>query len=109
MEVSGMKSGKSILSALSVILAGILWGVINLFIRALSAGGLGALEISLLRTAGAALLFLLVVGILPSKREVNVYGYPQIPRREWLKTRPNGKNDSAENGSEPSDAFPKKF
>ena len=68
MEVSGMKSGKSILSALSVILAGILWGVINLFIRALSAGGLGALEISLLRTAGAALLFSLFLLIRDPKK-----------------------------------------
>ncbi len=52
-----MKSSKSILPAASVILAGVLWGVINLFVRALSGGGLNALAISLLRTAGAAILF----------------------------------------------------
>ncbi len=48
---------KNALPALSVILAGVLWGVINLFIRALSSGGLDALQISLCRTAGAAILF----------------------------------------------------
>jgi uncharacterized coiled-coil DUF342 family protein len=35
---------KNALPALSVILAGVLWGVINLFIRALSSGGLDALQ-----------------------------------------------------------------
>ena len=56
------------LPALSVILAGILWGVINLFIRALSGGGLDALQISLLRTAGAAVLFSLFLLIRDPKR-----------------------------------------
>ncbi len=63
-----MRTKSSVFPALSVILAGILWGVINLFIRALSGGGLDALQISLLRTAGAALLFSLFLLIRDPKK-----------------------------------------
>ena len=43
--------------AMAVILAGCLWGVINLFVKTLSAAGLGSLQIALGRLAAAALIF----------------------------------------------------
>ena len=43
--------------ATAVILAGCLWGVINLFVKTLSAAGLGSLQIALGRLAAAALIF----------------------------------------------------
>ena len=43
--------------AIAVILAGCLWGVINIFVRTLSAAGLGSLQIALGRLAAAALIF----------------------------------------------------
>ena len=43
--------------SLAVILAGCLWGVINIFVKTLSAAGLDSLQIALGRLAGAALLF----------------------------------------------------
>ena len=42
---------------IAVILAGCLWGVINIFVRRLSAAGLDPLQIALGRLAAAALLF----------------------------------------------------
>ena len=43
--------------AIAVILAGCLWGVINIFVKKLSAAGLDSLQIALGRLAGAAILF----------------------------------------------------
>lgn len=43
--------------AIAVILTGCLWGVINIFVRTLSAAGLGSLQIALGRLAAAALIF----------------------------------------------------
>ena len=43
--------------ATAVILAGCLWGVINLFVKTLSAAGLGSLQIALGRLTAAALIF----------------------------------------------------
>ena len=45
---------KKILPALAVMGAGVLWGIISLFIRALSAAGLDAMQITLIRLAVAA-------------------------------------------------------
>ncbi len=42
---------------LSVLAAGVAWGVISLFVRALSAAGLGSLQIAFLRLALSALVF----------------------------------------------------
>ena len=42
---------------IAVILAGCLWGVINIFVKTLSAAGLGSLQIALGRLAFAALIF----------------------------------------------------
>lgn len=51
----------SILPVISVLLAGILWGVINIFIKRLSAGGLDALQISAIRMTVAVIVFSLFV------------------------------------------------
>ena len=44
-------------ASISVILAGVLWGCINLFVRRLSAAGLSSMQIALARLAVAAVLF----------------------------------------------------
>lgn len=44
-------------AVIAVILAGCLWGVINIFVKTLSAAGLSSLQIALSRLAAAALLF----------------------------------------------------
>ena len=43
-------------AAASVLLSGVLWGCISIFIKALSAAGLSALEISTVRLLVAAIL-----------------------------------------------------
>ena len=48
-------------SAAAVILAGVLWGIISLFVRSLYDAGLDALQISALRLSVAALSFLLAL------------------------------------------------
>ena len=58
---------------LAVVTAGVLWGIISLFIRHLSAAGLDALQITWIRLAVAAPLFTLAVAAL---------------RREALRIRP---------------------
>ena len=45
----------------SVILAGVLWGVTSIFIRALSASGLDAMQISCIRMIAASLIFTTVI------------------------------------------------
>ena len=49
-----MKRSKPVLA---VVGAGVAWGVISLFVRGLSAAGLGPLQISLIRMVTAALCF----------------------------------------------------
>lgn len=44
-------------AALSVVLSGVLWGIINIFVKTLSAAGIGPLEISAIRMVCAAVLF----------------------------------------------------
>lgn len=44
-------------AVIAVLLAGIFWGVINIFIKRLSAGGLDALQISLIRMTVAVIVF----------------------------------------------------
>lgn len=57
-----MKSnGKSRQAVFSVILAGVLWGIISIFIKNLSAGGIDALQISFVRMAVAAPLFTIFI------------------------------------------------
>lgn len=51
------KAAPSLAVILAVILAGCLWGVINIFVKTLSAAGLDSLQIALGRLAGAAFLF----------------------------------------------------
>lgn len=51
-------SGKAVAA---VLLAGVLWGVINIFIRKLSAGGLDALQISAIRMTVSVIVFPIVV------------------------------------------------
>ena len=51
----------SIKAVLSVLLAGVLWGVINIFIKTLSAHGLDALQISAVRMTVAVIVFPLAV------------------------------------------------
>lgn len=48
-------------ASIAVILAGVLWGTISIFIRALSAAGISSLEIAMIRMIVAALLFTAVV------------------------------------------------
>ena len=55
------KQNNSIQAVVAVLLAGILWGVINIFIKTLSAHGLDALQISLIRMTVAVIVFPLVV------------------------------------------------
>lgn len=52
---------KQLKPALAVIAAGILWGVINIFVKRLSAAGISPLQISLIRMFIAALCFTLFV------------------------------------------------
>lgn len=47
-------------ATLSVLLAGVLWGIISIFIKTLSAAGLNSLQISLVRMIVAAITFLTV-------------------------------------------------
>lgn len=51
----------SVKAVLSVLLAGVLWGVINIFIKTLSAHGLDALQISAVRMTVAVIVFPLAV------------------------------------------------
>ena len=44
-------------AVLSVILAGVLWGIINIFVKTLSAAGIGPLQISAVRMVVSAVLF----------------------------------------------------
>ena len=53
------QSNDNIFAPLSVILSGVLWGIISLFIKNLSAAGLDALQISFIRMAVAAPAFTL--------------------------------------------------
>ncbi len=60
-------------AVVSVLLAGILWGVINIFVKTLSAHGLDALQISAIRMVVAAVIFPLVVLIKdPSKMKIRL-------------------------------------
>lgn len=60
-------------ATLSVILAGILWGVISIFIRKLSAGGLDSLQISFIRLTIAAVVFTSFIAITdPSKLRIKL-------------------------------------
>lgn len=54
-------------ASIAVILAGILWGTISIFIRALSAAGISSLEIAMIRMIVAALLFTAVVALKDKK------------------------------------------
>ena len=56
-----MDNQKSKFSAPAVVLAGVLWGIISLFVRSLYDAGLDALQISALRLSVAALSFLLAL------------------------------------------------
>ncbi len=64
-----MKSNsKQTLSLLFVLLSGVLWGVISVFIRPLSAAGLNAMQICFVRLLIAAPVFLIVtLSVSPSK------------------------------------------
>lgn len=68
---------KKHLPAAAVIGAGVLWGIISLFIRGLSAAGFDPMQISLIRMATAAPIFLLTALVL--KRDLRVK-----PRDLWM-------------------------
>mgnify|MGYP002626138753 CR=1 FL=1 len=53
---------------ISVITAGVLWGVISFFIKALSAAGLDAMQIGFIRLAVAAPVFTLIIAITDRKK-----------------------------------------
>lgn len=55
-------------AALSVILAGVLWGVINIFVRRLAAGGLEPLQISAVRMIVSAVSFTSVLALTDRKK-----------------------------------------
>ena len=65
-------------AVLSIVMAGVLWGIISLFVRPLSAAGFGPMSISLIRLAVAAVCF---VGVLLVKdpRKLRVR-----PRDLWI-------------------------
>lgn len=52
---------KQIKAAIAVILAGVLWGIINIFVKQLSAAGIDPLQISLIRMTVAAVCFSIFV------------------------------------------------
>ena len=52
---------KQLRPAFSVIAAGILWGIINIFVKTLSAAGINPLQISAIRMMVAAICFSLFV------------------------------------------------
>lgn len=68
---------KKHLPAAAVIGAGVLWGIISLFIRGLSAAGFDPMQISLIRMATAAPIFLVTALVL--KRDLRVK-----PRDLWM-------------------------
>ena len=68
---------KKHLPAAAVIGAGVLWGIISLFIRGLSAAGFDPMQISLIRMATAAPIFLLTALILGRDLRVK-------PRDLWM-------------------------
>ncbi len=55
---------KSFLPVISVILAGVLWGIISFFIKALSGAGLNAMQITFIRMAVAAPLLTIAVAFI---------------------------------------------
>ena len=60
-------------AVISVILAGVLWGVISIFIKTLSAAGLGSLQIAMLRMTTAAVIFTAVIAVKdPSKLKIRI-------------------------------------
>lgn len=62
----------------SVLLAGVFWGTISIFVKALSAAGLSSLEISLVRTIVAAVSFTAVVALRsPEKLKIR-------PKDLWM-------------------------
>ena len=54
-----MKKNLRVLSILSILLSGILWGIISLFIRKLSAAGLSSMQICFVRLLFAAPIFII--------------------------------------------------
>ena len=54
-----MKKNLRVLSILSILLSGILWGIISIFIRKLSAAGLSSMQICFVRLLFAAPLFII--------------------------------------------------
>ena len=69
---------KKLLPVMAVVGAGVLWGIISLFIRALSAAGLDAMQITLIRLAVAAPVLTLYV-LLTSHRELKIR-----PKDIWM-------------------------
>lgn len=59
---------KKIMPVMAVIGAGVLWGIISLFIRSLSAGGLDAMQITLIRLAVAAPALTAAVALMSRKK-----------------------------------------
>ena len=60
-------------AAMAVILSGVLWGVISIFIKTLSAAGLSSLQIAMIRMTTAALIFTSVIAVKsPEKLKIKL-------------------------------------
>ena len=63
-----MKKNRRLLSILSILLSGILWGIISIFIRKLSATGLNSMQICFVRLLFAAPIFIIAALIFSPAR-----------------------------------------
>lgn len=64
-------------AVLSVILAGILWGIISFFIKGLSAAGFDSMQISCVRMITASVIFTVIIAIIsPEKLKVKIKNLP---------------------------------
>jgi len=60
-------------ATLSVITAGVLWGIISIFIKTLSASGFSSLQITMLRMTFSALIFTIIIAVKnPEKLRIQV-------------------------------------
>jgi len=72
-----MKKNDEILGVISVILAGIFWGTMSIFVRSLSEYGFNSLQIAMMRFLGGALFLALFVFVYDKKSfKINVKDIP---------------------------------
>lgn len=64
-------------AVLSVIFAGVLWGIISFFIKGLSAAGFDSMQITCVRMITASVIFTLIIAIIsPEKLKVKLEDFP---------------------------------